>query len=164
MVSYSKEFKQSIIARMLPPNAQSVTKLQVETGIANQTLYNWRKKALEGGKPVINGDIPASTWSSEAKFCVLLETALLNEHEISEYCRSRGLYVEQIQQWRDAAVAGQSKDVLNQREREEFNRLKKQNKALEKELRRKDKALAETAALLVLRKKAQAIWGDDEDN
>jgi len=164
MVRYSNEFKHSIIARMLPPNAQSVAEIQVETGIANQTLYSWRKKALDGGKPVVNGDIPASAWSNETKFCVLLETASLNEHELSEYCRSRGLYVEQIQQWRVAAVAGQSKDVLNHREREEFNQLKKKNKALEKELRRKEKALAETAALLVLRKKAQAIWGDGEDN
>ena len=77
-------------------------------------MYNWRKKALDGGKPVINGNIPASAWSNESKFCVLLETASLNEHELSEYCRKRGLYVEQIQQWRGAAVAGQSKDVLNQ--------------------------------------------------
>jgi transposase len=35
---------------------------------------------------------------------------------------------------------------------------------LEKELRRKDKALAEAAALLVLQKKVQAIWGDADDD
>lgn len=164
MGRHSKEFKQSVLAKMLPPNAQSVAKIHAETGIAMQTLYNWRSKAINNGQPLINGDITADAWSNEAKFAVLLETASLNEHELSEYCRSRGLYAENIQQWRNAAVAGQSKDILNKREREEFNQLKKKNKELEKELRRKEKALAEAAALLVLRKKAHAIWGEGEDD
>jgi len=94
---------------------------------------------------------------------VVIDTATLNEHELSEYCREKGLYVEQVNQWRSSAVAGQSKDHLSKKEREEFTALKKRNRELEKELKRKEKALAETAALLVLRKKAQAIWGDGED-
>ena len=93
----------------------------------------------------------------------MIETATLNEYEFSIYCRERGLYVEQVDQWRAAAVSGQSKNHLSQKEREEFAALKKRNRELEKELKRKEKALAEAAALLVLRKKAQAIWGGDED-
>ena len=82
----------------------------------------------------------------------------MNATETSQYCRRKGLYPEQIQQWRAAAVSGQSKS-LSQSEREELQRIKQENKALKKELARKEKALTEAAALMVLRKKANAIWG-----
>jgi predicted ATP-dependent serine protease len=88
----------------------------------------------------------------------------MNEAELSAYCRERGLYPEQITQWRGAC------EQANDWDRTQAQKLKadrrsdeKRIKALERELQRKEKALAETAALLVLRKKAQAIWGEPED-
>ena len=120
-------------------------------------------QALAGGQPAAGKASTADAWDDETKLAVVIDTATLNEHELSIYCRERGLYVEQINQWRVAAVSGQSKNHLSKKEREEFAALKKRNRELEKELKRKEKALAEAAALLVLRKKAQAIWGDNED-
>jgi hypothetical protein len=103
--------------------------------------------------------------SGAEKFSILIETANLNEQELSEYCRQKGLYPEQVKEWKKAAVAviESSAKPLSRKERKELNKEKHKVKKLEKELRRKEKALAETAALLVLKKKAQAIWGEDEE-
>ena len=94
----------------------------------------------------------------------MVETAGLNETELAEYARKKGLYVEQIQAWRDACMnanGGIAKEAA--RLNRELKESVKERKKLERELQRKDKALAEAAALLVLSKKANAIWGDPED-
>ena len=103
-------------------------------------------------------------WSSEDKFAIVLKAASLNEAELAEYCRQKGLYVEQIAAWRKACLQANSDSAAQAKARREQSKQdRKQIKKLEQELRRKDKALAEAAALLVLQKKAQAIWGDGED-
>ena len=103
-------------------------------------------------------------WSTEDKFAVVLETAAFNEAELAEYCRMKGLYTEQVAAWKEnctqanttAAHRGKvAKDLTRQARRE--------IKELKRDLRKKEKALAETAAILVLRKKASAIWGMEED-
>ena len=88
----------------------------------------------------------------------------MNETELAEYARKKGLYVEQIQAWKDACInanGGIAKEAakLNR----ELKDSEKERRKLEKELTRKEKALAEAAALLVLSKKADAIWGDPEE-
>ena len=88
----------------------------------------------------------------------------MNETELAEYARLKGLYVEQILAWKDACMnanGGVAQEAA--RLNKELKNSEKENKRLEKELARKEKALAETAALLVLRKKADAILGDPED-
>ncbi|MDT8444559.1 MAG: IS3 family transposase, partial [Desulfuromonadales bacterium] len=87
-----------------------------------------------------------------------------NESERSAYCRKRGLYPEQLAAWRQACE--QANDWAEQRSQEHAKadrELQRKMRELERELQRKDKALAETAALLTLSKKARAIWGDGED-
>ena len=96
-------------------------------------------------------------WSGEDKLSVVIETAALNEQELSEYCRKKGLYAEQVARWREISISGHdTSDRLSKAERRELQQLKKKSRKTEKELMRKEKALAETAALLVLEKKAQA--------
>lgn len=107
----------------------------------------------------------AERWSSEEKFAVVLEAASLNEAELAEYCRKKGLYVEQIAAWKGSCLqANATADVAGKEGRAQHRQDKQRIRALERELRRKEKALAETAALLVLRKKAAAIWGENEDD
>ncbi len=163
MPRYTEDHKKAIIEKMLPPNAKTVNELSQETGISVQTLYTWRRKALGGGVAAVGSNDPAHTWSDEAKLAVVIDAAALNVEQLSEYCRSRGLYPEQVEQWRAAAVAGQTK-ALSAKEREEFRALKAELKKTKKELARKEKALAEAAALMVLRKKAQAAFGELEDD
>jgi len=163
-MNYSKELKESILRRLLPPNSESVSKVAKEEGLPEQTLRTWLKRARKEGRPAPGKDSATDEWSTQDKFLTVVETASLNEAELAEYARKKGLYVEQIKAWRDACMnanGGVAKEAarLNQ----ELKESEKERKKLEKEIQRKDKALAEAAALLVLSKKAQAIWGDPED-
>ena len=161
---YSPELKEAILRRLLPPNNESVTKISKEEGIPAGTLTRWKNEAKANGIAAPTGD-DADAWSTQDKFLIVVETASMNESELAEYARKKGLYVEQIKSWRDACmnanggVAKQSAQ-LNR----ELKDSEKERKKLEKELQRKEKALAEAAALLVLSKKAHAIWGDKEDD
>jgi len=97
-------------------------------------------------------------------FAVVIETAALNEAERSAYCRQHGLYPEQLHQWRQACEHANDWDRVQPQQLKDSRKIHETRiKELERELRRKEHALAETAALVVLRKKAQAIWGDGED-
>ena len=157
-MNYSPELKESLLRRMLPPNNESISKIAREEGISEQTLRNWRDKARA------NGIAAPDDWSTQDKFLIVVETASMNETELAEYARKKGLYVEQIKAWKDACMnanGGIAKKAA--RLNRELRDSEKERRKLERELARKEKALAETAALLVLRKKADAIWGDPEE-
>ena len=163
-MNYSAELKESLLRRMLPPNNESITKIAREEGISEQTLRNWRDKARTDGMPAPGTDAQPDEWSTQDKFLVVVETASMNETELAEYARKKGLYVEQIRSWKDACMnanGGVAKEAA--RLNRELKESEKERKKLEKELQRKEKALAEAAALLVLSKKAEAIWGAPED-
>jgi len=163
MARYSEEFKYSILMKLMPPQNQSVTQVARETGLSEATLYKWKKQAKAKGMPVPSGEPEAERWSTQDKFLIVVETAAMSETELAEYCRKKGLYVEQVQAWRDAckqANGGVAQEAS--RLQKDLRQKDRQIKKLEQELHRKESALAETAALLVLRKKAAAIWGDDE--
>jgi len=162
---YSKEFKESIIKKMMPPNPVSVLQLCKDTGVSDVTLYKWRKAYRNRGISVPSKQTKPDDWSAEDKLAVVIETAPLNEHQLSEYCRRKGLYPEQVEQWMVSALSGyqQSAQVRQEKQRGRQED-KKKIRELEKQLHRKDKALAETAALLVLSKKCEAIWGVNEED
>jgi transposase-like protein len=164
MKRYSGERKESVIQKMMPPHNTPIPELAAETGISDVTLYTWRKQArVEGIAVPADGKNPEK-WSSEDKFVIVLEAASLNEAELAEYCRQKGLYVEQIAAWRNACLQANANSAAQAKaQREQSKQDRRQIKKLEQELHRKEKALAEAAALLVLQKKTQAIWGDGED-
>jgi transposase-like protein len=163
-MGYPAERKEAVLKKMLPPNNKTIKELSKEEGISEGTLHNWRKAARAEGRLMPNGDSTPQGWVSADKFSAVLETAVMNEAELSAYCRERGLYPEQIRVWREACeLANDWDSIQNKRLQENRKADEKQIKELKRELRRKEKALAETAALLVLRKKAQAIWGDVGD-
>jgi hypothetical protein len=96
-------------------------------------------------------------YESEEKLMAVIETASLSEIELGEYCRRKGYYPEQIAGWRASIVQGLS-SVPNKVEREQLQQQAKTIKQLHQDLNRKEKALAEAAALLILGKKAAALW------
>lgn len=163
MARYNEDFKISIIRRMMPPQSESVISLAKETGLSEAALHRWKKNAKAKGIAIPSCKTSSERWSTQDKFSIVVETATMSEIELAEYGRSKGLYVEQIQAWRDACMqanggVAQQANQLQKNNREKDRQIKK----LSQELRRKEAALAETAALLVLRKKANAIWGDNE--
>ena len=161
MARYSQELKEQIVRRMMPPNNQSVAEVHRQTGICRPTLYAWKKRFQERGFVVPSKPTPADRWDARAKLATVIQTALMNEVERAAYCREHGLYVEQLDAWKRAfealETAGKATDSA------ELQAERRKSRQLEKELRRKERALAEAAALLTLSKKAQAIWGTDED-
>jgi transposase-like protein len=161
---YSPERKEAVLKKMMPPHNRSVVHLAIEEGISEATLYNWRKEARSKGILMPHGDTGPEGWNARDKFAAVMESASLNEQETAEYCRSKGIYPYQLDQWRRACEDANDWDrQANIKLKSEQKTNRKRIKGLEKELQRKDKALAEAAALLVLQKKVQAIWGDPED-
>lgn len=163
-MAYSTERKAAVLKKMLPPNNVPLRQLSREEGICEATLHSWRKEARSKGQLLPDADAGPEGWSSRDKFAAVVETAAMNASDLAEYCRQRGLFAEQIRAWRTACEQANdweraSSARLSQATKDE----KKRIKALERDLQRKEKALAEAAALLVLRKKAEAIWGDSED-
>ena len=162
-MKYSPERREAILAKLEAPYNRTVSELATQEGISAATLYNWRKQARRTGRLLPNASPTTEGWSSQQKFNAVLETAALTEEELAEYCRRRGLYPEQIRRWRASCErANDQSDRAAERQSESTKAERKRIRELERELRRKEAALAETAALLVLRKKVQAIWGDEE--
>ena len=159
--SYTKEYKDSVLERLEEETPKiSMTDLSDEIGVPRTTIYQWIKKAeADKNKPEVIK--PIHKWSSEDKFYAVLETATLSETELAEYCRRKGIYVDDIETWRNQCINANIEEKDDPKElKDSLKEEKEKNKELKKELRIKEKALAETAALLVLRKKANAIWGD----
>ena len=149
----------------MPPTNKPVSQIARENGISEQTLYTWRRELKSQGVAVPGDGKNAEDWTSQDKFAVVLETATLNAAELAEYCRRKGLFAEQIAFWREVCSSANANATQAARGvREQSKQDKKRIRELEKELNRKEKALAEAAALLILRKKVRAIWGSNEED
>ena len=157
---YSQKLKDSILRKILPPNNESITKIAKEEGIPEQTIRNWQKQARADGIAVPGKDSSSEKWSTQDKFLIVVETAGMNETDLAEYARKKGLYVDQIKAWRDACMNANGGVAREEaRLNKELKNSEKERKKLEKELQRKEKALAEAAALLVLSKKSKCDLG-----
>lgn len=164
MGRYSAERKASLLKKLLPPHSMTVAELSRQEHISVQTLYTWRNKAKQMGMPVPGKKSSTDNWSAETKLSVVIETAALSASELSQYCREKGLYPEQVQVWKQECLQGfQSSEAQSKAIKLQAKKDKREIKTLKKDLRQKEKALAETAALLVLRKKLNALWEDDSE-
>ena len=165
MKKYAAERKEALLRQMMPPDNKPVSQIARENGISEQTLYTWRRELKSQGVAVPGNGKKAEDWTSEDKFAVVLETATLNAAELAEYCRRRGVFAEQVAAWREICSAANANATQKARGvREQSKEDKKRIRELEKDLNRKEKALAEAAALLILRKKVRAIWGSNEED
>jgi len=159
-MEYPETFKARMVQKLTAPGAPSATALSEEVGVPQPTLSKWvREAGRVGGMEKTKrtkGKRPQD-WTAEAKLEAVVEAASLSEEDLGVFLRRRGLHRTHLTQWREQIVAG-LKVPRSKKTSAEARRIRE----LERELRRKDKALAETAALLVLKKKAQAIWGDED--
>ena len=157
--NYSDEFKNAMIEKLSGPDARSATVLAEEVGVPQSTLSRWlREYGRFGsmGEGMKNKRRPQN-WTAEEKMEAVIAYDGMDESERGLYLRGHGLYSADIERWREEMLQALSKKPKKGDPKD------KRIKDLESELRRKEKALAEAAALLVLKKKAQAIWGDDEE-
>lgn len=144
------------MARLLPPESAPPQAVAREVGVSVETLQRWRSAAL---------DNPARerTWTAAARLEAVITTAAMDEAARSAWCREYGVYPQQLQQWRDNATQALAEPEEARASPQQTKHDRRRIKELERELRRKDKALAETAALLVLSKKVEAIFNKGED-
>ena len=163
---YSESFKQRMIQRMVGPARVSASALSREVGVAQATLSRWLASA--GRLSVVRDDEEArpkakrpEDWTPQSKLAAVLEAARLSDAELGTWLRSKGLTEEHLRQWREALEDGASA-VFAPREPRVSAESRRRVLELERELKRKDKALAETAALLVLQGKMEALWAEDD--
>ena len=157
MQHYSKEFKQSIIQKSLLPGAPSLRSIAIDNGIVITTAYGWKNKYANQSK------MKKSKWTAEQRFQIIIETSSLSENELGEYLRKNGLHSSDIANWKKEFLSG-VKSVGRPKLDPELVKSKKKQKELQKNLNRKDKALAEMAARVVLLKKTQLLFPDEEDD
>lgn len=158
---YSLVFKESHVKKVLPPSNERIKDVAEEAGISEQTLRNWITKAQEGtlgcGNTVHNRGR-----SPREKLNLVIESRTIDEERMGHWLREKGLHSEHITQYEQ-----ELRDMVENnhaKEKQRIKELEKKNKHLEKELRKKDNALSEMAALYTLKKKAESLWGEGEDD
>lgn len=162
MSHLSLEAKEAIIQQALSRGDRSIRMIAEKNNVGLSTLSKWLKRYRDG-------DLAANFESSRGAFSIttqaeklshLVATAALDNVSLGRYCREQGLYSHQLVQWREEFMNTPSNKKLSNPA--ELKQLKDENKRLLRELRRKEKALAEASALLIMKKKADLIWGESE--
>lgn len=155
MARYGQAFKDRAVARLLPPESAALEVVGREVGIAPATLQRWRDAA----RSVPERD---RLWTAGARLEAVIATAALPESSKSAWCREHSLYPAELDRWRASASAALATPEEARASPQATRQDRQRIKALERELLRKDRALAETAALLVLSKKVTAIFSRGE--
>ena len=164
MSKYSAEFKSEMVKKVLSSPNRSVLSIASEANLNGSTLHRWVKELKDAtiSPDNLNAKRPCD-WTAAQRFSVLLESAAINPEDLGAFMRKKGIYSHQLKSWKVEFMTDK-KNQLSEKQLSELKSLRARNKELERELNRKEKALAETAALLVLKKKADLIWGDKEED
>lgn len=174
---YSQKFKLRMIKLLSSPGGPSATKLSREVGVSQATLSRWLLQARtlpamstgDDAKPTPpDGKLPRTprSWTAEEKYRLVVEAAAVPESELGEFLRKEGVHAAQLEEWRTVAAEGAQAALGTPKKpsRKKAQGEAKRLRALERELNRKDKALAEMAALIALKKKADLLWGGGDES
>lgn len=155
MARYGEAFKNGVVARLLPPESAEIGAVSREIGVSVQTLERWREDAQT--RPALG-----RAWSATARLEAVITVAALDEAGKNAWCREHGVFPAELDRWRASATTALAEPEDMRSSPQATRADKKRIKELERELQRKDRALAETAALLVLSKKVAAIFNKGE--
>lgn len=160
MARYSEDFKKSIVKKILLPGSPGISTISEDSGISIPTLYNWIRKLREDVEMNMEG-VNLGDRSILEKQELLLEAASISEAQRGAWLREKGIHEEQLKLWR--TEVREALKYNRKLERSEILILKKQNKQLENELNKKNKALADMTTLLALKKKLEGIWFEPDE-
>ena len=161
-MGYPIQLKKVVIKKVLQGNTPQHD-IASEFGIGLSTIGKWLREYKQNGNINLNSkEKRPKDWAAEERMAALIETGSMSDEGCTAWCRKRGIFTHNLDQWKKDAISAMDLRSTKKQTDKERN-LKKENTALKKELSRKEKALAETAALLVLKKKVQEIWGEPED-
>lgn len=161
---YPEPLKRSLVARLLAPGGPTAYQLAVEVGINRSTLCEWVRQYGSSAPMSEPKERTPNSWSAREKFRAVVETAKMDEQTLGTYLRTNGLHAAELEKWRTELEAELDPKSAGQERRAEWTALQKENKDLKREIRRKDKALAEASALLILKKKAEILFGEFGDD
>lgn len=157
------KLKETVIQKVLQGN-KSQHEIASEFGIGRSTIGKWLKSYKhKGGTSLKSNEKRPKDWSAEERISALIETGTMTSEALATWCRKKGIFPHNLEQWRADAISGMTTNS-NKNQNSIEKSLKNEITSLKRNLTRKDKALAETAALLVLKKKVQEIWGEPEDD
>ena len=159
---YSAELKESMLAKALAPNAPSAVSLAKEFNIPYATFYSWISMSKKQITPQTSNSVRPHDKSAESKLKAIFDTNDKTEAERGAYCREHGLYTVHLETWRQQIL--EALGAVTAKEKREYQQVKSEIKKLKNDLHRKDKALAEVSALLILKKKADLLWGENADD
>jgi len=169
MKQYSETIKESILAKLLTPNGSSVVDLSKEFNIPLSTIYLWVAKMNKNNLDKNPATKPASKQSTEYKRQAIADTYSMTVEERGAYCRQHGIFTSNILEWMQESITSAAAENVKAKVQQpliiENKKLKSDMLRRDSEILRKDKALAEVSALLILKKKADLLWGlgNEED-
>jgi transposase-like protein len=159
--TYTEAFVEQALVKVLSRGQRTVRAVAEELNVSYFTLKNWMKKiSVKKRRSAIEGrEKRPQDWSAEEQLGALHESHALEGEALQGWCRERGLFAHHLVGWKEAFCAGGK--PTHAAVGGELRTLKEENQHLKRELLRKEKALAEAAALLILQKKFQALWADE---
>ena len=156
-MTYNDGFKKEIVKKMLVPGT-NISQLSRDIGVKTNILYYWKNK-FANPDSIKDGNKVPRNWKTVDKIKAVLEYGKLSEQESGHWLRKNGLKSDHLKIWEKEFIEVATSNKL----KDENKRLKKDVIVLEKELRRKEKALAEVSALLVLKKKVNTLFSEEEE-
>jgi transposase-like protein len=153
---YSDEFREQALAKVYNRGKRTIQEIADESNLSLHTLKNWMKTSTPTDTPSPNLGRPPQDWRPEERLLALQESHGLTGEPLNAWCRERGVFAHQLIQWKSDFCSGASPRSSSDNS-QTLRSLKADNQRLERELNRKDKALAEAAALLILQKKVRAL-------
>jgi len=160
---YKASFKENAVAKLLSPGSNGLKETADILGIPKSTLFGWKKNYVNDTDMKKTKNKTNNNWTPEQKLDAIIKTASMTENELGEYLRTNGLHSSDLERFRTDFLAGfrsKGRPKLDP----EFVALKKAYKALERDSKRTEKALAEQSARIILLKKSHEIWGEPEED
>ncbi len=162
-MGYSIQLKEAVLKKVLQGNKPHY-EIAKDLGVGRSTIGKWLREHKQNGNIKLKSkEKRPKDWTAEERISAIIKTGCMNDEDRTAWCRKNGIFTHNLDQWKKDAISAVIPKP-NKGQLEEHKTLKKEISALKKDLSRKDKALAETAALLILKKKAQEIWGVPEED
>lgn len=157
---YTDEYKRSVVAKALEADGKKLEAVARDNGVHPATLGRWMQQFRAGTLEAGRGDsIQPSRRNPGEKLALLLESRTVNPEALGEWLRRNGLHTEHLGLWEQELAT--MMNVGEKKGKDENARLRKENRELRKELARKEKALAEAAVLLTLKKNYPTLFEND---
>ncbi|MGV8893918.1 MAG: IS3 family transposase [Burkholderiaceae bacterium] len=155
---HSEKFIEQALVKVFSRGDRTIKSVADDLNVSYHTVKYWMKR-----KSVAKDSVSATKekrpqdWTAEEQLVALQESHGLSGEALQAWCRGRGIFAHHLTSWK-AAFCAEGKETTSSTR--ELRTLKDENAKLKRDAIRKDRALAEAAALLILQKKfPRAVGG-----